>query len=162
MGATDAFEAIRAFGEHEHLEVAHGLALINQAACDVRTMQPFATARAIRAVLAWSRDTLEPHIAWEESWLYPQIDRLTGTPWATRSARFDHRQIRALAACLKQDELATTHSIGPAAVDEARARLFAFEALLRSHIDREEQLLLPVLSEAPARTGEVAGAGLDG
>ena len=161
MGATDAFDAIRAFGEHEHLEVARGLALINQAACDVRTRQPLATAHAIRALLAWSRDTLEPHIGWEESWLYPQIDRLTGTPWATRAARLDHRQIRELAASLKQDEVATLHSIGPAAADEARARLFAFEALLRAHIDREEQLLLPVLSEGPARKSEVAGAGLD-
>ena len=49
-------------------------------------------------VLHWLDGTLGPHIAWEEAWLYPEIDARTGTPWATRAARFDHRQIREMAA----------------------------------------------------------------
>ena len=52
------------------------------------------------------------------------------------------------------------HTITPAAADEVRAHLFGFEALLRSHMDREEQLLLPVLAEDAARPG-VVGRGLD-
>ena len=102
-------------------------------------------------VLAWATDTLEVHIAWEETWLFPQIDRLAATPWATRPARFDHRQIHAFVSCLRQDEAALGHSIDGAMADEIRSHLFAFESLVRLHIDREERLLLPVLvEEAPA------------
>lgn len=151
MRATEAFEAILAFGEHEHRDLARGLDRIHLAGCGVSATARLATARAIHEVLAWSTESLEPHIAWEESWLYPQIDALTGTPWATRAARFDHGQIHAVAARLEHDERAMMQSITPAAADDVRAHLFGFEALLRAHMDREEQLLLPVL----------AGAGLD-
>ncbi len=51
----------------------------------------------VLGVLDWLERELEPHIAWEESWLYPEIDARTGTPWATRAARFDHGQIRDVA-----------------------------------------------------------------
>jgi hemerythrin-like domain-containing protein len=144
MTATEALEAIRAFGEHEHLDLARGLDLVHDSACAVGVGSRIDTVRAIGDVLRWSEATLEPHIAWEESWLYPQIDALTQTPWATRAARFDHRQIRSLASRLRQDRALCADGLAPA--DEVRGHLFAYEALLRTHIDREEHLLLPVLA----------------
>ena len=90
MNANQLFEAIRAFGEHEQRDLARGLDRIHDAGCAVGTGLKVDDARAIREVLRWTDTTLRPHIAWEESWLYPQIDALTGTSWATRAARFDH------------------------------------------------------------------------
>ena len=153
MGANEFFEAIRVFGGHEHRDLARGLDDIHQAGCDLSLTGRLAAVRSLHEVLTWTEQTLDPHIAWEESWLYPQIDDLTHTGWATRAARFDHGQIHALAARLREDELSISYAMTSVVANEVRAHLFAFEALLRSHIDREERLLLPVLAEEAAAAG---------
>jgi hemerythrin-like domain-containing protein len=145
MGATEILEAIRAFGEHEHQELARGLDHIHDAGRGVDPMVRATTRREVVDVLAWCDDVLEPHIAWEESWLYPQIERVTGTAWATRAARFDHSQLHALEGRLRQDELLMVDALTPDGAHEVRAHLFGFEAVLRAHIEREEHLLLPLL-----------------
>ena len=76
MNATDAFEAIRAFGEHEHRDLAHGLDHIHEVGCLFGSGSRLDDIRAMGEVLHWSTDTLAPHITWEEAWLYPQIDAL--------------------------------------------------------------------------------------
>ena len=43
--------------------------------------------------MGWLEHELKPHLAWEDRWLYPQLDEIAGTPWATRLPRFEHRQI---------------------------------------------------------------------
>ncbi len=156
MNATDIFDAIRAFGEHEHRDLARGLDRIHDAGCAIGVGSRIDDIHALHEVLAWSTSTLEPHIAWEESWLYAQIDGLTGTPWSTRAARFDHGQIRGLAHRLRRDEELASDGLTPLMANEVRANLFGYEALLRSHIDREEQLLLPVLADGAARAGSDA------
>ena len=157
MAANEVFEAIRAFGGHEHRDLARGLDNIHTAGCDFDVTGRLGAVRAIREVLQWTDQTLDPHIAWEESWLYPQIDDFTHTGWATRAARFDHSQIHAAAARLREDELAISYAMTSMVANEVRAHLFAYETLLRSHIDREERLLLPVLAEEAAAAGIVAG-----
>jgi iron-sulfur cluster repair protein YtfE (RIC family) len=145
MSATQEFEAIRAFGEHEHREILWELGRIHEAAGEVGLGSHIEARRAVREVIAWLARTLEPHMAWEDTWLYPQLELITGTSWSTRMARFDHVQIGSLIARLREDEAVTAHSITPASTRELGADLLALEALLRAHIDREEQLLLPVL-----------------
>jgi iron-sulfur cluster repair protein YtfE (RIC family) len=153
MAANQLFEAIQAFGGHEHRDLARGVDNIHRAGCDISQTGRLAAVRSIHEVLAWTEQTLDPHIAWEESVLYPQIDEITQTGWATRAARFDHGQIHAMAARLREDELAISYAISAAVANEVRAHLFAFEALLRSHMDREERLLLPVLADEAAAAG---------
>ena len=155
MNATDAFEAIRSFGEHEHRDLAHGLDHIHEVGCLLGSGSRLDDIRAMGEVLHWSTDTLAPHITWEEAWLYPQIDAITGTPWATRAARFDHGQIRSLASRLHRDEEVVIDGSSPGVADEVRSHLFAYEALLRAHIDREEHLLLPVLTQGAVRGAEL-------
>ena len=159
MDAREVFEAVRVFGEHEHHDLARGLDRVHEAACAIGTGSRIDDLRAIRDVLQWSDLALEPHIAWEESWLYPQIDGVTGTPWSTRAARFDHGQIRGLANRLRRDEELVGDGSSPAATAEIRCHLFAYEALLRAHIDREERLLLPVLADVAVHAGVAAVGG---
>jgi hemerythrin-like domain-containing protein len=147
MGATEVSEAVLAFSEHEHRDLARGIDRIHETGCRIGTRPSVETLLGIRDVLRWAGAVLEPHLSWEEQWLYPRIEQLTGTPWSTRSARYDHGQVRDLVQRLQDEELLATHELtGPIAA-ELRCRLFSFEALVRAHIEREERLLMPVLLE---------------
>jgi hemerythrin-like domain-containing protein len=160
MGATEVSEAVLAFSEHEHLDLVRGIDRIHDAGCRIGKRPSVETLTAIRDVLRWTGTVLEPHLAWEEAWLYPRIEQLTGTPWSTRFARYDHGQVRALVVRLEEEEFAATQHMTPAVEAELRCRLFAFEAVLRTHIEREERLLQPVLVEDAGRAGR-AGPQLD-
>jgi iron-sulfur cluster repair protein YtfE (RIC family) len=154
MGATaDVSEAILAFAEHEHMHLARGIDRIHEAGCTVGTRPSVETLLQIREVLRWFGAVLEPHLAWEETWLFPRIDELTGTAWATRTARYDHGQMRELVARLRDEEQDATFDLTPSAVASLRCRLFALEALVRAHIEREERLLQPVLLDGGRGSG---------
>ena len=135
---------------HEHHDLTRGVDLIHDAACDVGQVPSVMTALAIRDIVSWFEFQLRPHLAWEESWLYPRIERFTGTPWSTRAARFDHSQLIAALERVQAEELEALHGMGTERQAAIRCRLFALEALVRAHLELEERLLLPILSEAGA------------
>jgi hemerythrin-like domain-containing protein len=142
-----AAHAVWAFAEHEHRDLARGINRIHEVACEVGRLPVTELSARLDGVLQWLEGTLEPHIAWEESWLFPEIDAQTGTPWATRAARFDHRQLREMAARLHADQLLLRgHEAGDQRA-EVRCNLFSFEALVRAHIEREERFLIPLLND---------------
>jgi hemerythrin-like domain-containing protein len=136
-------QAVWAFAEHEHQDLVRGTNRIHEVACESRRSSEFAD--EVPGVLKWLDRTLEPHVAWEEQWLYPEIDARTGSPWATRAARFDHQQIREVAGWLRADERLLKRDPSGDLHTESRCRLFALEALLRAHIEREERYLIPLL-----------------
>ena len=142
--------AVWAFSEHEHRELVRGINRIHDIACEIGGwLTPEQSVRVL-GVLDWLDRELEPHIAWEESWLYPEIDARTGTPWATRAARFDHGQIRDVATRLHADKQLLHRDRASARLADMRCHLFALEALVRAHIDREERFLMPLLADARA------------
>jgi iron-sulfur cluster repair protein YtfE (RIC family) len=61
--------------------------------------------------------------------------------------RFDHRQITRRAETLGRDRVRLAHGPEREATSDARCDLFALEALLRAHLEREEQFLLPLLGD---------------
>ena len=63
----------------------------------------------------------------------------------------DHAQITAVLAQLRLDEARAAHTVTPVATADVRRHLVTLEALLQSHVDREEQLLLPVLDTIGSR-----------
>ena len=149
-------QAVWAFAEHEHRELVRGINRIHDAACQIGGwVSPDLSVR-ILDVLGWLDRELEPHILWEESWLYPEIDSRTGTPWATRAARFDHHQIREMAARLRADQQLLHQDGPPGRLVELRCDLFGLEALLRAHIEREERYLIPLLAEDASGAPPVA------
>ena len=139
--------ASQAFTEHQHRELRRGIDHVHDVACRIEGWVSPELAIQLRDVLRWLARDLEPHVAWEESWLYPEIDGRTGSPWATRAARFDHQQIREAAGRVRVDEELLleggTHELLP----ELRCHLLGLEALLRAHIEREERYLIPLLTE---------------
>jgi iron-sulfur cluster repair protein YtfE (RIC family) len=148
IARQEASEAVRAFAQHEHLDLARGIDGIHEAACIVGSVPSSEVVRRVDGVLSWFDRELQPHLQWEEDWLYPQMEAATGTPWSTRAARFDHQEVRSAVERLRREEVA---HLGHTEVDvrsDLRSRLFSLEALLRAHVDREEQLLLPILLDA--------------
>ena len=157
--------AVWVFTEHEHRELVRGMNRIHDVACEIGGWVTPEQSVRVLGILDWLDREVEPHIAWEESWLYPEIDARTGTPWATRAARFDHGQIRDMAVRLRADQHILKQDRARERVPELRCHLFGLEALLRAHVDREERFLMPLLADdasvAPpaAARDRPAGAG---
>jgi len=147
---TAAPEPIWAFTEHEHRELARGIDLLHEIACGIETWAPPTLPARLGRILGWFDSVLDPHLRWEEASLYPEIDSRTGTPWATRSARFDHQQIREAATQVRGDRSRLLLDSQAFAAAETRCHLFVLEALLRSHIEREERFLVPIVAEPAA------------
>jgi hemerythrin-like domain-containing protein len=152
-------QAVWAFEEHEHRDLVRGINRIHDVACEIGRRPTLELSVHVLDVLRWIDASLMPHIAWEEAWLYPEIEARIGSPWATRAARFDHQQIREMAARLRADQplLGRPEAGDPQA--EARCHLFSLEALVRAHIEREERFLIPLLEEdrSSSRAQELSG-----
>jgi len=140
-------QAVWTFEQHEHRDMVRGMNRIHDVACEIGRLPTPEVSVHVLDVLRWLDGTLDPHIAWEEAWLYPQIEARTGTPWATRAARFDHQQVREMAARLRADQPLLNGHDATEKQSEARCHLFSLEALLRAHIEREERLLIPLLAD---------------
>jgi len=147
----DGREAVHSFVEHEHDELAAGIDRMHDVACDLPSLPASEMLLRVGDVLRWVDETLRPHMAWEESWLFPQIDDLAETPWATRLVRFDHRQIGRQAERVGMHRLDVRHGPAAHAAGELRCDLLALEALVRANLEREEQFLLPIL-ESPGES----------
>ncbi|TFG67746.1 MAG: hemerythrin domain-containing protein [Thermomicrobiales bacterium] len=141
------------FEAHEHRDVALGLARIADTiehSGDLSSDQLWAR---LHATLGWLQRDLHPHLAWEDRWLYPELDGLAGTPWATKSARFEHRQIETLIAALEVDSARWLAHATPRRDTEVIAHLSAIRAVIAAHVEREERLLLPLLDETVSVPG---------
>ena len=148
------WSAERAFVEHEHRELVPGLNRIHDVACSVGSVPTPELGKELREVLAWVDGVLRPHAAWEENWLYPELDERAGTPWATRLLQFEHQQIRTMTSRVAEDYV-HLHEFGHGSSDapSIRGHLFGLEALLSAHVEREERFVLPLLDEAHGQAG---------
>lgn len=143
--------AERAFAGIEHRDLRPGLDRVVALAARVGHRAAPELAHDLHAVVRWFAETVEPHLVWEEHWLYPEFDRLAGTPWATRLARFEHAALRELAARLDADGPLVLHQPSPDEAARLAGDLYALAASLRTHIQAEQEVLLPLLDEpAPA------------
>jgi iron-sulfur cluster repair protein YtfE (RIC family) len=137
-------EAVRDFVEHEHQELEAGIDGIHVLGERLVTLPVDQRAASIQKVLHWVEADLKPHMAWEETWLFPQLDARARTPWATRLVRFDHQQIAAQAERLHAHAAFGSH-YPPQDTVAIAADLAGLEALLRANVEREERFLLPLL-----------------
>ena len=147
MIEREAASAVSAFAEHEHLELRRGVERIHEIACGAEEHLAEGLAHRLLWVMGWLDASLEPHLAWEEAWLYAEVEARTGTKWTTQAARFDHRRIREAAGVARDDWAALVGRRPGRPVAEVRCHLFSLVALLRAHLDREDQLILPLLTE---------------
>lgn len=142
-----SLSAERAFADHEHRDLRPGMDRIHDVAASVGTIAAPDLSIVLLDVLDWFETIVEPHASWEEGWLYPELDRLAGTPWATRLMRYEHQQIRRVVIRLEGDRERLRHEPNHDESVELVGDLFALEALMRSHVEREERFLLPLLDD---------------
>jgi len=144
---ADVVGAEFSFAKHEHRELRRGLDDIHGAAAVLGWSSNQQAAAAIGRVRNWVQAVLVPHAAWEDAVVYPEIERRTGTDWSVKQARYEHYQIERAAGRLTAD-IEVLH--GPVTHEQAceiRSHLIALETLLRSHMEREDLFLLPVIDE---------------
>jgi hemerythrin-like domain-containing protein len=145
MGATkEVRQAVRTFVDHEHAELKAAVEWIHEVTEGMSHLPVDQRSESIRKVLRWVDADLKPHMAWEESWLFPDTDDRTMPHWALRLVRFDHRQIAAQAERLRA-HCAYGSPLPSSDISPLVADLAGFEALMRAHIEREERLLMPLL-----------------
>jgi len=140
------------FVSHEHRELGRGIDRIHEVGALHGTTEEMSVAAL--EVLHWIDTVLEPHAGWEDRWLYPEIARRAGAPWATKLMSFEHQQIRDVAHVLASARAQLHDAPTSTSAIEVRARLFAIEATVRAHMAREERFLIPLLeAEMPRDTG---------
>lgn len=142
---THGRQMISAFVEHEHEELIAGIHHIHDVAEELAGLPADRMSIAVAKVLRWVDETLKPHMAWEESWLFPQIDDRAHTPWLTRMVRFDHLQIAHQSDRLRIDQLHLGHGPSRETVMRVSGDLIGLETLLRANLEREDHFLVPLL-----------------
>lgn len=141
------------FAAQEHRDLARGLAHIGETVERCTELSSDQLWARLHHALGWLARDLRPHLAWEEAMLYPQLDQLAGTPWATKTARCEHRQIETLIAALESDSTRWLGHATPRTNADAVAHLSAIRAVIAMHVEGEERLLLPLLDGLDGRPG---------
>ncbi len=139
------------FEAQEHRDLALGLSHIEEIVTRASELGPDGLWGRLHETLRWLDRDVRPHMAWEDRWLYPQLDEIAESPWATRSARLEHRQIERMIAALETDSDRWLGHATPRTGAEVVQHLAAIHAVLATHVEREERLLLPLLGD-PAET----------
>ena len=134
--------------EQEHRRVREGLANLEEAIGHAHLLaRPDAIDRVART-LAWLRRDLLPHAAWEEAWLYPRLDVIAQTPWATRAMRFEHEQIRELATTLERDFVAAESRWTNEQAFRLVVAMTRLATLISAHLSQEQWFIGPLLERA--------------
>jgi iron-sulfur cluster repair protein YtfE (RIC family) len=140
--------AEEAFALQEHRDLLPWIDRIHDVGCAVGHLPASQLAVSLHRVLVWLESDLQAHAAWEETWLYPELDERAGTPWATRTMRFGHEQVRAAIRRLAAEQAHLDHELTTAQAGHLASHVFGLEAVLRAHLECEERVLLPLLEDA--------------
>lgn len=131
--------------DHEHRAIRGGLSNLQETIERTHTMSRTDAIDGVVRTLAWLRREVLPHAAWEEAWLYPHLDTAAGTPWATQALRFQHEQIREVAAALEREFTSAEVRWTAEKAYELAIALTRLEALLSAHLAQEQWFVGPLL-----------------
>lgn len=146
--------------EREHVTLRAGLSTLKGTIEDASRLSQLQLAERVTRSTAWMRRDFLPHAAWEEAWLYNQLDHETGSPWTTRGLRVQHEQIRELAVQLEAAS-ALAHTRWTREIEvQLIAAMARLDALLSAHLAQEDLFLTPLIEErvSAARRGASARA----
>ena len=141
------------FEAQEHRDLTVGLSRIDDLIEHAAGLDSDALWARLHDARHWLDQEVRPHMAWEDRWLYPHLDEIAGTPWATRSAHMEHRQIERMIATFETDSERWLGHATPATRSEIVAHLGAIRVTIATHVEREERLLLPLLDDRTERAG---------
>jgi hemerythrin-like domain-containing protein len=136
--------AVRELVTGEHAVLRRHLPTLRSVAESMWTEQPLALRNRLDSVMSFLREEALPHMALEETTTYAAVDRLPGGPNAGAAMALDHAAIRAIVRYV--DKL-TSDLASKQKMVKLQGALYALEALLRLHIEKEEALYLPLLNQ---------------
>ena len=139
--------------DQEHRTLRVGISNLQEAIGRAHGMSRTDAIDRVVRTLAWLRRDVLPHAAWEEAWLYPNLDAAAGTPWATQALRFQHEQIREVAAALEREFATAEIRWGAEEAFQLVVALTRVEALLSAHLAQEQWFVGPLL-ELTTRTDD--------
>lgn len=161
MGSLTAADVVEVrIIEREHQALRVGLSNLEGTIDDAHRLTRGELADRIARTTAWAHREFLPHAAWEEAWMYAQLDQATGSPWTTRALRFQHEQIRELATALETVSVAAHEHWTPEIVHRVIAAMARLDAVISAHLAQEELFVLPLLEDQAghaARTHETPG-----
>ena len=133
--------------EHEHQRVRDGLANLQEVIARAHALTRVESIDGVVRTLGWLRRELLPHAAWEEAWLYPQLDTIAATPWATRGLRLEHEQIREVARTLEHEFVLAESRWSVEQAYRLVVALTRLECLISAHLAQEQWLVRPLLDQ---------------
>jgi hypothetical protein len=131
--------------EQEHHRIHEGLSKLEDAIGRAHLLTRSTAIDSVVGTLTWLRRDVMPHAAWEEAWLYPRLDALAETPWATRAMRFEHEQIRELATLLERDFLAAEARWTNEQAFRLVVAMTRLATLISAHLAQEQWFIGPLL-----------------
>jgi hypothetical protein len=131
--------------EQEHHRIHEGLSKLEDAIGRAHLLTRSTAIDSVVGTLTWLRRDVMPHAAWEEAWLYPRLDALAETPWATRAMRFEHEQIRELATLLERDFLAAEARWTNEQAFRLVVAMTRLATLTSAHLAQEQWFIGPLL-----------------
>jgi hemerythrin-like domain-containing protein len=150
---ADVVGAEAVFARHEHDELRDGLDQLMVAARAVMSTACPDIAPRVRPIEVWLTKVLIPHVVWERAVIFPEVDDLSGNVWPTAVMAFDHMQIERAARVIEREVVDLS---GRTATSDDRAQVYehviGLEALIRAHLEREDEFLLPILDGQFPRT----------
>jgi hypothetical protein len=146
--------------ENEHQRVCAGLANLQEAIGRAHAASRVEAIDGAVRTIGWLRRDLLPHAAWEEAWLYPHLDAVATTPWATRALRLEHEQIREVAAALEREFVAAEARWSTEQAYRLVVALTRLDSLISAHLAQEQWLVRPLLDREKESDHEADPVGL--
>ena len=130
----------------EHKELYPHVESLKQAGLAVHgTLSP-ASLALIAEAHAFLTAHLLPHAKAEEAALYPVVQKVMGSPYATATMSRDHVEVERLTQELAQPRgQVSATEIGAGKANELKGVLYGLYTLVKVHFAKEEEVYLPLL-----------------
>jgi iron-sulfur cluster repair protein YtfE (RIC family) len=124
---------------NEHTELLEHVSELRNAAREIPELSVEERTLLIGRILDFLNGTLVPHVALEETQIYPRLAQLLGHEEATAPMLYDHLAIRERIVELAAAPVDDT--------DRLQELLYSLHVLIRTHFWKEEDLYLPLLRD---------------
>ncbi len=132
----------------EHKELFPAVDRIRQTAASIGEAPVVEVRQGVEEVYNFFAYHLKPHAEAEEAALYPVVQKVLGSPDATKTMSRDHveisRYIEELASLKKN---LTSAALTSAQIQSLRRVLYGVYALVKVHFAKEEEVYLPILDQ---------------
>ena len=145
-----AASAVRRTWREEQHEIAQVVARMMQAADGAGDVLAALGGGSARGLLDAIEQHVLPYLDWEEAIFHPVIDRVAGSPLASRLLRRQLRQVRGRIQRVEADWSVRRLAPTRRELRDVREHLRDLATALRAHLEQQDRILAPMLGPAGA------------